>query len=94
MDSVEVVRKLAHLKLPLLHRGQFMDAISDAIACIESQERVITSYKSDLEETLDIVSGQKNVVRCGECANDSCPIEPCWRKGDEWFCADGIQKDT
>lgn len=90
MDSVEVVRKLAHLKLPIIHKWQFEDAISDAIACIESQGKVIASLKSDLKETLDIVSKQTNIGRCEECKKRF--TMDCWcdymaQRKPEWFCA-------
>ena len=90
MDSTDVVRKLAHLKLPFMNRWQFEDAISDAIACIESQAKIIASLKSDLQETLDVVSKQTNIGRCEECEKrltTNCFCDYMARKNPKWFCA-------
>ena len=77
----------------------------DALNLLKEQAGIIDSLKSDLSETLDVVTNRKNIVRCKDC----------WRKGnpylcrfdrdleehgsrrteadDDWFCADGEKND-
>lgn len=75
------------------------DALMDAIALLKEQESIIDSLKSDLSETLDVVTNRKNVVRCKDCkhgrlyAQDlvDCELQELAKEAD-WFCADGERK--
>lgn len=95
-NSIDVIRKLASLKLPLLHKWKYHDAISDAIIHIEQQDKLIMCYKSDLEETLEIVANQKNVLQCEECDWYDKDISFCNNchlpRESTFYCADGKPK--
>jgi len=43
------------------------ETIRNVIAMLKEQESIIESLKSDLHETLEVVSGRLNVVRCKDC---------------------------
>ena len=82
---------------------------NDAIELLKWQAGTIRGLKQSLKETLEVVSGQKNVVRCKECKHG----EPCKNGLDEdaiecfdtdiclevrcrnpnWFCANGELKE-
>ena len=46
----------------------------DILALLKEKESIIESLESDLHETLEVVSGRLNVVRCKDCIN--CIKEP------------------
>lgn len=70
---------------------------------LNEQESIIESLKSDLHETLEVVSGRLNVVKCKDCQLASmfetedgqmfceCGATTDFHKPD-WFCADGERK--
>ena len=69
----------------------FRRLCKDAIELLKEQESVIESLKSDLHETLEVVSGRLNVVRCKDCKHEIY----CRRQGKRdgnWFCAGGERK--
>lgn len=82
--------------------------IADTIELLKEQDRIITSLKADLQETLKVVSEQSNVIRCKDCINRGNP-KKCLVAyiGDvksvpyfyvdnngEFYCADGKYADT
>jgi hypothetical protein len=83
----------------LLHRA----IATEALALLKEQESIIESLKSDLHETLEVVSGRLNVVRCKDCIHyhyyglsaetvSECTIDHCENPNADWFCADGERK--
>ena len=77
--------------------------ISDALELLKEQQQIINSLKSDLQETLKVVSEQSNVIRCKDCiyavdfdcfaplpTGYSCEKGHGTHTGD-WYCADGEQ---
>lgn len=76
--------------------------IVKAIALLKKQESIIDSLKSDLSETLDVVTNRKNIVRCRDCTHNDDADYPCERhtmsanavNDENWFCADGIPKEV
>ena len=78
----------------------FEDA-EQILALLKEQESIIESLKSDLHETLEVVSGRLNVVRCKDCrhqnwvnAETGCIVCKFGRgtNAPDWFCADGERK--
>ena len=77
----------------------------DVLALLKEQESIIESLKSDLYETLEVVSGRLNVVRCKDCKyahktyDGDCKYCDMFTDDDgnpieryrsgDWFCADG-----
>ena len=70
------------------HDGIPMFVIKKMVDLLKEQESIIESLKSDLRETLEVVSGRLNVVRCKDCKHRlECDY---WiENGNDWFCADG-----
>lgn len=73
----------------------------DAKELLKDQESVIETLKSDLDETLAVLSEQPDIVRCKDCKflfyhPDS--IMFCNRihrfVSADWFCADAERKDN
>jgi hypothetical protein len=65
----------------------------DSLAILKDQESVIDALKSDLDETLAVLSEQPEIVRCRDCKRKgtlSCPKSPV--RPDDWFCADGERR--
>lgn len=75
--------------------------LHDAIALLKEQGSIIKSLESDLHETLEVVSGRLNVVRCKDCRNKECEGRDgfivCDITGEshkpDFFCADGERRD-
>ena len=79
----------------------------EIISLLKEQESVIEALKSDLDETLAVLSEQPEIVRCRECkygclmANGKvymCESPEQNKKicvhvhKQEWFCADGERR--
>ena len=59
----------------------------DALELLKEQQKLRNISDNNLG-----LKAKKELVRCKDCKHrgyDSCPMEPCWRKDDDWFCADG-----
>ena len=73
--------------------------VADALTLLEEQESIIESLKSDVHETLEVVSRRLNVVRCKDCrqlgeTNNHWYCKWLNRCVDEdFFCADGVKRD-
>ena len=88
------------LKQPVLTPPP-INELYDALELLKWQDGTIRGLNQSLKETLDVVSGQKNVLRCKECKYGEKP--PTFRyypnltwcnkyarsHDDDWFCADG-----
>ena len=78
------------------------ETINDTLELLKEQESIIESLESDLHETLEVVSGRLNVVRCKDCGNRECDGRAgtvvCGITGEShsrlWFCADGERRET
>ena len=76
----------------------FCRLLSEAVELLKEQQQIINSLKSDLQETLKVVSEQSNVIRCKDCKHRDPEDGKCdsghgiqWQlpRPDDWFCADG-----
>ena len=95
INRLETATKLAAAAKEGLTRIPTMDAQA-LLLTLNQQEKVIESLKSDLSETLDVVTNRKNVVRCGDCkwySEKGFCKHPNGGAGNirpaDWFCADG-----
>ena len=64
--------------------------MADALELLKWQAGTIRGLEQSLKETLDVVSGQKNVGRCNECKKRltmNCWCDYMARRNPEWFCA-------
>lgn len=78
----------------------------DILAMLKEQEGIISALKSDVKETLEVVSGQLNVVHCKDCKHwqrresggyGTCESENmniCGFTDADWFCADAWKRDS
>lgn len=93
IDRLETATKLAAATKCGLTKIPTMDAQA-LLLMLNQQEKVIESLKSDLSETLDVVTNRGNVVRCRDCEMQK-DCELAWQMCDpDWFCADGIPKEV
>ena len=79
----------------------------EIISLLKEQESVIEALKSDLDETLVVLGGNAEIVRCKECKHrgnsEKCVLSAISEEKDfplfmldnsgDWFCADGERKD-
>ena len=108
IDRLETATKLAAATKCGLTKIPTMDAQA-LLLTLNQQEKVIESLKSDLRETLDVVTRKLNVVRCKDCkyyraTPGYCAYDRIWQENKghiwgmyckpDWFCADGERKDT
>lgn len=84
-----------------------IDMLSDALTLLKDHESVIEALKSDLDETLTVLSEQPEIVRCRECKHGcrmgSGGVYMCESPEQnekmcihvhkpDWFCADGERR--
>ena len=60
----------------------------------EIVELIIPMYK-DKVTTIDLEMASRDLIRCKDCKhNDACEIAYRFGEKKDWFCADGIPKDS
>lgn len=87
------------------HKGEEVtleySAIVELLDVLKEQDGIIDSLKSDLHETLDVVTNRKNVTMCKDCKHgrqyDTNAVDCEYRElatEPDWFCADGSPKEV
>jgi hypothetical protein len=78
------------------------DREKDAKKLVEEQASVLEALKSDLDETLAVLSEKPEIVRCRDCKYWRTNTEFCMRwsvanvahhTASNWFCADGERRE-